>query len=64
MSITDQTVQDVEHVGLGCDPLGKGQFDCGQYSLLIVLQDQGKDIDHLAIATRPSQHLLLQSPEA
>ena len=59
----DQAVQDVQHMGLGRDALGQGKFDGGQNRLLVVMQDQGQDIDHLAITASPPQHLLLQSFE-
>lgn len=34
-----------------------------QRRLLVVLQDQGEDIGHPPITTRPTQHLILQLPE-
>ncbi len=49
----DQAVQNVQHMGLGRDALGQGKFDRGQHRLLVVMQDQGQDIDHLAITANP-----------
>ena len=51
-------------MGLGRHPIGQGQLDRGQHRLLVMLQDQGEDIDHLPISAGSSQHLVLQSPEA
>ena len=36
----------------------------GQHGLFVVVQDQRKEIDHLAIPTRLPQHLILQLPES
>ena len=44
-------------MGLGCDALGQGQFYGRQHRLFIMVKDQRKDVDHLAVATRSSQHL-------
>ncbi len=50
-------------MGLGRHAFGQGKFDRGQHRLLVVMQDQGQDIDHLAVAASPPQHLLLQALE-
>ena len=56
----NEAVQDIDDVGLaGCTIL-QGQLDSSQDSLLIVLQHQGKDLDHLTVATRLLQEQSLQ----
>jgi hypothetical protein len=40
------------------------QFDGGQHGLFVVLEDEGEDLDHLAVAAGPLEHALLQSPES
>ena len=50
-------------MGLGRHALGQGEFHGGQYGLLIVLQDERENIDHLPVSTRTAQHLILQLPE-
>ena len=59
----DQSVQDIQHMRLGRHTLGQRKFHSGQHSLLIVVQDKRKDIDHLAVAAGLAQHVLLQLPE-
>ena len=39
------------------------QFDGGEHGLLVVLEDQRQDLDHLSVAARRLQHALLQRPE-
>ena len=39
------------------------QFDGGEHGLLVMLEDEGQDLDHLAVAARRLEHALLQSPE-
>ena len=35
------------------------QFDGGEHGLLVVLENQGEDLDHLAVAARRLEHTLL-----
>ena len=60
----NQAMEDIQHMCLGGDPFGQSQFHSGQNSLLVMVQDQCKDIDHLAVSTRMSQHLFLQLLES
>ena len=39
------------------------QFDGGEHGLLVVLEDQRQDLDHLSVAARRLQQALLQRPE-
>ena len=50
-------------MGLGRHALGQGQFHRRQHGLFVVPENQGKDVDHLAITVGLAQHLLLQLPE-
>ena len=50
----DQSVQKVQHMGLGRDTLGQGYFHGNQHGLFIVLEHQGEDLHHLPIATSPA----------
>ena len=59
----DQPVQQVQHMGLGGQACRQGHFHGGQHSLLIVVQDERKDIDHLTITTGAAQYLVLQLSE-
>ena len=45
----DQAVQQVQDMGFGRHAFGQGQFHGGEHGLFVVVQDEGKDIDHLAI---------------
>ena len=56
----DQAVQEVQHMGLGRDALGQRQFHGGQHGLFIVVQNERKDVDHLAVASRLCEQVLLQ----
>ena len=49
--------------GLGRDALGQGHFHGDQHGLLIVVQDQCQDIDHLPVSARPAEHQILQLAE-
>ena len=55
----DQSVRQVQHMGLGGHARCQSHFHCGQNSLLIMVQDERQDIDHLSVATGAAQHLLL-----
>src|SRR3984957_19460639 len=59
----DQAVQQVQDMGLGRDAGLQRQFDGGKHGLFVMLEDQGQDLDHLAVAARRLEHALLQSPE-
>ena len=59
----DQPVQQVQDMGLGRHAGLQRQFDGGEHGLLVVLQDQGQDLDHLAVAARRLEQMLLQRPE-
>jgi hypothetical protein len=39
------------------------QFDGGEHGLFVMLESQGQNLDHLAVAARRLEHALLQSPE-
>ena len=39
------------------------QFDGGQHGLLVVLEDEGQDLDHLAVAARRLEHAPEQGAE-
>ena len=47
----DQSVQKVQHMGLGRHTCCQGHFHRSQHGLLIVMQDQRQDVDHLSVAT-------------
>ena len=42
----DQSVQQVQQMGLGGHALGQGKLHGDEHSLFIVMQHQGKDIHH------------------
>ena len=48
----DQSVQEVQHMGLCGDTLGQGHFHGDQHGLFIVMQDQRQDIDHPLVGRR------------
>jgi hypothetical protein len=39
------------------------QFNGGEHGLVVMLEDQGQNLDHLAVAARRFEHALLQGPE-
>ena len=59
----DQSMQQVQHMGLGRHAGCQGHFNRSQHGLLIVMQDERQNVDHLAVAARFAQHLILQLPE-
>src|ERR1700734_2045985 len=59
----DQAVQQVQNMRLRWRAGLQRQFDGGEHGLLVVLENQGEDLDHLAVAARRLEHALLQSPE-
>ncbi len=59
----DQAMQQVEDMGLGRHAPDQRQFHGGQHGLFIVVQNERKDVDHLAVTAGLAQHVLLQLPE-
>src|ERR1700679_4174002 len=59
----DQAVQQVQDMRLGRRAGFQRQFDGGEHGLFVMLEDQGQDLDHLAVTARRFEHALLQSPE-
>jgi hypothetical protein len=59
----DQPVQQVQNMGLGRHALGQGKLNGGEHSLFIVVQHQGKDIDHFPVTAGFAQHVILQLSE-
>jgi hypothetical protein len=59
----DQAVQQVQDMGLRRGAGLQRQFDGGEHGLFVMLEDQGQNLDHLAVAARRLEHALLQSPE-
>ena len=50
-------------MGLGRRAGLQRQFDGGEHGLFVMLENQGQNLDHLAVAARRLEHALLQSPE-
>src|SRR5580693_31397 len=59
----DQAVQQVQNMRLRWRAGLQRQFDGGEHGLLVVLENQGEDLDHLAVAARRLEHALLQGAE-
>lgn len=59
----DQPVEEVQHMRLCRHARFQGHLHGGKDRLLVVMQDEGKDVDHLAITARLAQHVILQLPE-
>src|ERR1700678_1184825 len=59
----DQSVQQVQDMRLGRRAGLQRQFDGGKHGLFVMLEDQGQNLDHLAVPARRLEHALLQSPE-
>src|SRR5580698_9818429 len=59
----DQAVQQVQDMGLRRGAGLQRQFDGGEHGLLVMLKNQGEDLDHLSVAARRLEHALLQSSE-
>ena len=59
----DQAVQQVQNMRLRWRAGLQRQFDGGEHVLFVMLENQGKNLDHLAVAARRLEHALLQSPE-
>src|SRR3984957_8782540 len=59
----NQPVQQVQDVRLGRRAGLQSQFDGSEHGLLVMLEDESQNLDHLAVAARRLEHALLQSPE-
>src|ERR1700727_572932 len=59
----DQSVQHVQNMGLGRRASLQSQFDGSEHGLLVMLEDESQNLDHLAVAAWRLEHALLQSPE-
>src|ERR1700679_4367269 len=59
----DQAVQQVQDMGLRRRAGLQRQLDGGEHGLLVMLQNERQDLDHLAVAAWRLEHALLQSPE-
>ena len=59
----DQAVQQVQHVSLRRDAGLQRRFDDSEHGLLVMLEDESQNLDHLAVAARGLKHALLQSSE-
>ena len=59
----DQAVQDVEDMGLGGRPRIERQFDRAKHYLLIVLEHQREDLDHLPVTAGALEEMTLQPSE-
>ena len=59
----DQAMQQVEHMGLGWNACLQGHLYGQEHGILVVLQDQGQDVDHLAVTARLLEQVLLQCSE-
>src|SRR5271156_5921627 len=59
----DQSVQHVQDMGLGWRAGLQCEFDGGEHGLLVVLEDESQNLDHLAVAAGRLEHALLQSSE-
>lgn len=58
-----QPAEQIQHMRLGRHPRLQCHFHGTEHGLFIVLQNQGQDLDHLAIPARLAQHLSLQLAE-
>jgi len=52
-------MQQIGHMGFGCDTFAKSKFYSRKYGLLIVLQHQCQYISHLAISAGATKHNVL-----
>src|ERR1700734_2196945 len=59
----DQAVQKVQDMGLRRRASLQRQLDGSEHGLLVMLQNERQDLDHLAVAAWRLEHALLQSPE-
>src|ERR1700727_3043712 len=59
----DQAVQQVQNMRLRWRTGLQPQFEGGEHGLLVVLENQRQNLDHLAVAARRLEHALLEGPE-
>jgi hypothetical protein len=59
----DQSVQHVQDMRLGWRAGLQCEFDGSEHGLLVVLEDESQNLDHLAVAAGRLEHALLQSSE-
>src|ERR1700729_4285035 len=59
----NQPVQQVQDVRLGRRAGLQSQFDGSEHGLLVMLEDESQNLDHLAVAARRLEDAVLQSPE-
>ena len=59
----DQPVQEIEDVDLGRHAGRQRHVHCRQHDLLVMLQDEGQDLDLLPAAAMLPEQILLQSPD-
>ena len=59
----DQAMQQVEDMGLGWNAGLQGHLHGQEHGILIVLQNQGQDVDHLAVTAGLLEQVLLQRSE-
>lgn len=59
----NDAVQDVQHMGLCRNSLRQCLLDGSQNCLLIMMHNQGEDIDHLPVTARLAQKMFLQLAE-
>jgi hypothetical protein len=57
-------VQQVGDVRLGRHACLQSQFDGGEHGLLVTLEDESQNLDHLSVAARRLEHSLLQARKA
>src|SRR5690554_238239 len=59
----NQAVQEIEHMGLGGNARLKRGLDSPEYRLLVVMQHQRQDLDHLPVAAWMLEQVTLQATE-
>src|ERR1700721_3435188 len=59
----DQPVQHVQNMRLRRHASLQCEFDGSEHGLLVMLEDESQNLDHLAVAARRLKHALLQSSE-
>ena len=59
----DQSVQHVQNMRLRRHASLQCEFDGSEHGLLVMLEDESQNLDHLAVAARRLKHALLQSSE-
>jgi hypothetical protein len=50
-------MQNVDDMGLGCNARLERQFDGTQHSLLVMLEHESQNLDHLPVTTRALEKL-------